>query len=467
MSTDTDDDYRTVENHERGCGFLEHGKSYLRSPPASASGHLPAFVEFSPPVRYLERDKFRGYEFFPGVQFELSVTGGIGEYEARNYSVGGEPPTLRSPEEVRDSLGPESLIDEGLTTTDPVGEVHRHIDRLTHTDPDGSHAGEITAFRSHDLYQHVGESYYETPAEFISEVREQGLSKAIPASSNQGPPRINPGRTRLFLVHPSVPSLDGEAGVIGYVYLHRTIRTASTDGEFPAWVQEESAGRNDFEPVYIGDRVDEEGKRTTKITDSDGWEVVPEKDVSVPTEESEETAARRNLPDRLVPSDEDGRDVKAVPADADRTGDESRETDAETVEDDEETAEDTQDPDDEDPDESSETDADDGPPRRDLFDDAEVVEVDRPEECPECGGRTDKGAMQTDEFGEVEVRVCRSCMWDNSTTVNVAINEVDYRENYEYNELRSLASTRGLSPNGNPTKDELVRVLVEDMEGPA
>jgi len=31
-----DDETETVRNEERGCGFLKHGKAYVRFPPRSA-----------------------------------------------------------------------------------------------------------------------------------------------------------------------------------------------------------------------------------------------------------------------------------------------------------------------------------------------------------------------------------------------------------------------------------------------
>jgi hypothetical protein len=469
------DDYPTVRNEERGCGFLEHGKAYLRSPPASAAGHLPAFVEFSPPVPYLERDKFRGYEFFPGIQFELSVTGGLGVYEGARYDVDPtSPPELRSPDEVREDA-PEGVPSfDGLTTTDPVGEVHRHVKRLSLTEAGGNHAGEVPAFKSHDLYQHIGASYYETPEEFIDEVRRQGLSKAIPASESHEPPRVNPGRTRLFLVHPNATA-ENEPGVIGYVYLHRTIYTETKSGEIPAWVQEEAAGREDFEPVHIGDRIHSDGKRETQIGDE--WELMDEKDADDlrEEEESEAEAAKRNLPRSVRPSDKPGRDVEEVPPGEDPPeplGEEDENDavdDEETVEDDEEPAEDSQDTDDDEPDETPETDeetdeTDDGP-NTDPFDRAEVVEVPRPEECPECGTPVSIGSMRTEDYGDVEVRVCREgCeSWDNSSEVNAALCELDLREDHDYNSLRSEASSRGLNLGGTPSKDDLVYALLDDM----
>lgn len=500
----TDDPYETVENKERGCGHLKHGKAYLRSAPAGGSGHLPAFVRFDPPVPYLERKKFRGYEFFPGVPFELSVTGGVGLFEGTGYDPDPEePPELRSPEEVRSDMPHGVPSTEGLTETDPAGEVHRHIKRLTLTGPEGEHAGDIPAFRSHDLYQHIGASYYPTPEEFIEEVEEQGLSKAIPVSSSQEPPRINPGRTRLFLVHPEGVDED-TAGVIGYVYLHRTIYTEDKSGRFPAWAKEKAEGRSDMDLVRIGDRIYEDGKRATRI-DGNGWTEIDEKDADASDEVTEAEAARRHLPDRLVPSDKPGRDVEAVPADdsnldedaireqLDDAEDEIREfaedsdewepepadlREGETPDDDSHAArnaeqlrmaeEELSDDEDDASDEEGPADpptADEEPPEfnTDPFEEASVVEVPRPDECPGCGEPLSTGAMKTQDYGQVEVRVCPSCEWANNSEVNAALVELDLREDHDYNELRSRASDRGLNVGRNPTADELVDVLLRDM----
>lgn len=453
------DEPETVENKERGCGHLKHGKAYVRSAPAGGSGHLPAFVRFDPPVPYLERSKFRGYEFFPGVQFELSVTGGVGLFEGTGYDPDPEePPELRSPEEVRSHMPHGVPSTEGLTETDPAGEVHRHIKRLCLTGPGGDHAGDIPAFRSHDLYMHIGASYYPTPEGFIEEVEEQGLSKAIPVSESQEPPRINPGRTRLFLVHPEGVDED-TAGVIGYVYLHRTIYTEDKSGRFPAWAKEKAAGRSDMDLVRIGDRIYEDGKRATRL-DGNGWEEIDEKDADASHETTEAEAARRHLPDRLVPSDKPGRDVEAVPVEdedshAARNAEQLRMAEEElSYDEDEEEEGEPADP----------PTGDEEPPEfnTDPFEEATVVEVPRPDECPGCGDPVSTGAMKTQDYGQVEVRVCRECSWANNSEVNAALVELDLREDHDYNELRRQASDRGISLQ-NPSADELVDALLRDM----
>ena len=244
MQSDTDDERETVRNEERGCGFLKHGKAYVRSPPRSADGVLPAFVEFDPVVPYLERSKFRGYEYFPGTEFELAVTG---TEDFPDTAGGWVRPSERGEGEDRPTLqGYSTDSDEGLTSTDPPGEIWRHILRNTGSASDYEHAGQIPQFQSRDLFMFVGKSYYETPEEFIEEVHEQGLSKAIPVSESQEPPRIDPGKTRLYLVHPRAVYYEEsdtyKAGIIGYVYLHRTIYTEDEKGRFPAWAEDHASG---------------------------------------------------------------------------------------------------------------------------------------------------------------------------------------------------------------------------------
>lgn len=255
------DDRETIANEQRGCGFLKPSSAYLRSGVPTEDGVLPAFVEFDDYIPYLERSKFRSYEVFPGVQFELSVTGNAAD------------PSLPSP------LSPRvPTEDAGFTRTDPPGEIHNHLRRLAGSGR-GTHAGEFAAFHVHDLYMHVGASYYETPQEFIDEVKEQGLSKKIPVSESQEPPIINPGLTRLFLVHPKAidEDDDGEreqSAVIGYCYLTRIVYTEDKKGRYPAWAQKMAkAGLIDL--VERGPQVHEDGTVAETLDDLDDPEAVP------------------------------------------------------------------------------------------------------------------------------------------------------------------------------------------------
>lgn len=425
----TDDDHETVRNEERGCGFLKHSKAYVRSPPRSADGVLPSFVEFSPPIPYLERAKFRGYEFFPGTEFELSVTGASdfpttegGWTRPSEIGEGDETPALQG-------VSPEA--DDGMVRTDPPGEIWRHILRTTGSAHDYEHAGQVPQFQSRDLFMLVGKSYYDTPEEFIEEVHEQGLSKAIPVSETQDPPRIDPGRTRLYLVHPKAVYYEEtdtyKAGIIGYVYLHRTIYTEDEKGRFPAWAEEQASGREDMDLVRIGDQIYEDGTRATTINGA-----VEDDDEESPRSETE------SEPVSVQASDKPGRDVETVP-------DEDSGLDEEAVLEQLDDAEDE---------------------IREFSEDyytvegASLIQIPSPDECPECGEPT-----STEEMGggEGTVHYCPSCGWDNSQAVNASFVEVDYRNDYTYQELRTLVSEKDLSAGQNPDTDDLLRVLLKDM----
>jgi hypothetical protein len=278
MTDDPATDAETLPNKERGCGFLKHSKAYIRSPPRSTDGVLPPFVEFDPYIPYLERNKFRGYEFFPGIPFELAVTGGHGLLDGMDDEDYG----LEHISEDYDSVTSEDSFTDGTLRdlkevdggfeTDPPGEVFRHIARLVGS-ATGDHAGDITAFHANDLYMHVGKSYYEDPGDFIREVRTQGLSKAIPVSESHAPPIINPGMTRVFLVHPrAIVDEDGDetAGIIGYVYLSRVVYTESKEGRFPNWAKDYArTGKLDL--VQIGDQIYDDGTRASTIDEEDAF----------------------------------------------------------------------------------------------------------------------------------------------------------------------------------------------------
>ncbi|MFC7165909.1 hypothetical protein [Halospeciosus flavus] len=249
--SDSSIETETIDNPERGCGYLKSGKAYLRSD-VGPGGDLPAFVEFAEPVPFKENRK-RSYKEFPGLQFELAVTG-----------------------------------PGGMTETVPEGEASRHVERLLADRPTGTHAGEMVEFESHDLLLSVGKSHYRAVEEFVDEARVHGVSKAISVTSGNAPPEINPGRTRLFLIHPNAvrttkevettfseydPETDtlltvnGEpvenepvvtetadpdlpvtlerrlrtAGIFGYTYLTRVVYTEDEDGEIPKYVQDYEA----------------------------------------------------------------------------------------------------------------------------------------------------------------------------------------------------------------------------------
>lgn len=227
-----------VPDFERGCDHLKPNNTYFRSEVAPG-GDRPVFVELDPYLPFLEK-RFRGYRQFDGVSYELAIAG--------------KP----------DRVG-------GMTDTKPAGEVWRHIDRLSGS-ADAGHAAAVPQYSAEDLMQFIGKRHYEEPDNFVEEVRQMGLSKGvnIPNSIDKMP-KIVPGVTRLWLIHPNAilrevetgetdddgePIVDTETtpGVIGYVYLTRIAHTRTEEGEVPEWVREAAdAGRLDI--IDIGDTV--------------------------------------------------------------------------------------------------------------------------------------------------------------------------------------------------------------------
>lgn len=171
----------TIPDDERGCGYLEtgnqnKGKTYLRAD-VGEGGSLPAFVEFDEPIPFRE-DHFRSYKRIDGEKFLASVAGG----------------------------------NDALTGTVPKGEPERHFHRLVNETPaDGPHYGKLAAPEAQDILMNVGGSYYETPADFVTEARFQGVNKAIPMSAGQEPPVVVPGRTKLFVIHPDAIETNRDA----------------------------------------------------------------------------------------------------------------------------------------------------------------------------------------------------------------------------------------------------------------
>lgn len=245
-----------LENKERGCGFLDHGKGYLRAD-GVPGGSLPLFVEIPEANRIpYKEDHFRHYKMFPGTNFELALIEEAADLDWEHSS----------PMEYVSALANNEVLD-------PEGEVWNHIKRLAGSAAfDGEHYGEMAVARAHDLIMWVGETYYPDPEEFIEEVRSMGLNKAIPISSRNTPPRINPGKTRLWLIHPKgidrFPDRSDEeledagidaddrhsAAIIGYSYLSRVVYTEPADGDVPEYVQNwEAAGQLDT--AKIGEPV--------------------------------------------------------------------------------------------------------------------------------------------------------------------------------------------------------------------
>ena len=154
-----------LPNPERGCGYLQESKGYIRTDPVrDPDGDIPAFVTFDKPVPYKE-GTLRSYQNFDGLGFQRS-------------------------------------LDSDEFSTVPEDDLSKLWDRLEESE-DGTHWGAITTAYAEDMLMWVGETYYDDPMDFVQEARRFGLSKAIPVSKRQGPPAINPMKTRVFLIHPT------------------------------------------------------------------------------------------------------------------------------------------------------------------------------------------------------------------------------------------------------------------------
>jgi len=261
------DDVETIPNKERGCGYLKAGNAYTRCDPQafSSGGTLPGFVVFTDqngdlhPIPYKESLP-RGYESLNGSNFLAAV-----EVE-RNIRClyPGDPDSTETHQEAhRDAL--ENQVEAGLypdVGAVPSSELSRHLDRMAHDGFEGrDHWGAITPANSQDLLMRVGKSYYEEPWDFIDETLELGLNKGISVHSNKAPPRIQPGRTRVWLIHPHACGED-MPGVIGFCYLTRTIFTRDKDGNVPEYAQDYAdAGKCDIVDIGQPEPLDEDEER--------------------------------------------------------------------------------------------------------------------------------------------------------------------------------------------------------------
>jgi hypothetical protein len=265
-----------LNNEERGCGHLDEGKGYLRSDVTAGGGILPPMVEIPEGQRIpFKEEHFRTWKTFPGVQFELSLI----------KEAAGIEPEGASPMEYVSALKSGGW-DEG--------ELWEHLKRLTgsaHPLNAGvggdDHYGTMRVAQANDIIMWVGETYYPHPEDFISETKARGLNKAISMSTRNPPPVINPGKTRLFLIHPkgidNYPETDEEeldemgieeedrytAAIIGYAYITRCIYTEDADGRIPDYIQRWEAA-NDLDVVSPGREISKEEMENESIEEGAG-----------------------------------------------------------------------------------------------------------------------------------------------------------------------------------------------------
>jgi hypothetical protein len=243
----------TIENYERMCGFLKHDHGYLKSPPASERGLLPAFVRVEPEEKRLapEWQGIRAPMVFNGIQFERVNQDNL-EFNPLEY-----------PEE----KAKENHIDQGIYSIGgefPETEVERHFDRLEYHAENTEHLGEQMSWKSPDLLMGVGESHYKQPEDFIEEVLKYGLSKGV-SIDKHNPINVMSGVTRLWLWHPNATEND-RPGIIGYVYLSRLVYTEPEDGKVPNYIKEhEENGYLDI--VEVGEPKSEYEVEAEKLTE--------------------------------------------------------------------------------------------------------------------------------------------------------------------------------------------------------
>ena len=263
-----------INNEERGCGHLDEGKGYLRSDVAGPGGNLPPMVEIPSEMRIpFKEEHFRTWKTFPGIQFELALIKDAASLDAGSAS----------PMEYVSAIKNDGYHD---------GEVWEHLKRLAgsaHPLDAGmggsDHYGTMRVAQANDLIMWVGETYYPEPEDFIEETEQRGLNKAISMSTRNPPPVINPGKTRLFLIHPkgidNYPEKDEEeldemgikeddrytAAIIGYAYITRCIYTEDADGRIPDYIERWEAA-NDLDVVKPGREISFEEMENESLDDA-------------------------------------------------------------------------------------------------------------------------------------------------------------------------------------------------------
>ena len=252
----------TLDNHERGCGFLEPGKGYVRGVPTGPGGHLPTFVTIDPPLPYREIGTdgsfTRGYESIAGVTIEKALA--YNGYEFEPHAPGGYEPAF------------DKMVESGMYGTRveiPEHEIDRHLDRIAQRELMGSHWGEMDITGHTDLLMRAGKTHYPEPDDYIEEAIEMGISKAIPISQRQEPPTVIPGITRCWIMHPEAGDDDAYGGaIIGYAYIGEVVFTMPEEGEPPEFAREyERNGA--LRIAEIGEEIpaEEEDDEHTKMAD--------------------------------------------------------------------------------------------------------------------------------------------------------------------------------------------------------
>jgi len=249
----------TIDNPERGCGhLLEHGM-YLRASVFSTDGFIPAVVEFKEPILY-QGKFFKGYRRINGMAFEMInrgrmrpvFKGRVGETIVQNYA------------DTYDLVTGEAM------------EFERYMGRLLGMGASDAPFDSIPEAWAQDLLMFAGATYYETPEEFIEEVRQHGLSKRIGGGGK--PPEVVPDITKLYLAHKRAVLRDKEnpgdpdewlPGIIGYCYLNEVIFTEKQGVPLPEHIKRHAAN-GDLRVVKIGpEKWDEEDAVVIAVVEGD------------------------------------------------------------------------------------------------------------------------------------------------------------------------------------------------------
>jgi hypothetical protein len=232
----------TLPNPERGCGHLDRGAAYIRGLTETTSGGvLPSFVRLSDPLPYREIGTgggfTRGYELIDGITMQVAIANDDDAPDFVPLSTDGFD---KAPYNL--ARAGNKLIDAGVYESAPhipESETQRHLDRVAHRGcENGDDWGGIPTCGQQDLLMRAGETYYDTPDEFITECVRHGLSKKIPIGPNNVP-AIVPGVTRCWVMHPNATDDDSYGGgIIGYAYIDKPVFTEPADGELPSYVED-------------------------------------------------------------------------------------------------------------------------------------------------------------------------------------------------------------------------------------
>jgi hypothetical protein len=234
---------------------MEEAAFYIQGNPADKDGALPSFVEFRHYIPTLE-DRYRGYEYINGTQFEL-----IHRPETvfpEGYEQGLIDNMNKALEEGAGDRIDAEVWDEFPHIED---ELTRHqlrmmLDRLPQEVDTMNFQGKraMPELHAFDILMWVGETHYETPREFIDEAFGLGFSKRIASP----PECVWPGKTKVYFAHRKAiwDEVDKEwrAAVFGYAYLSHTIWTKPrTAKKVPEKVEDlERLGR--VEVIELGDQ---------------------------------------------------------------------------------------------------------------------------------------------------------------------------------------------------------------------